>query len=719
MAIISNDDHIGPEQENAFPLDEQQSFAPSENNMEIVVLVDAKGIITYVSPSISSLLVCASEAIVGCHARDLLHPDDFEPALWEGSSIEQAVPESQEGEYRLRHKDGSWHWFEGKSTNLLAVPGVGAIVCTFRTISQQKLAPRLHWSEIYTSKHFVQFYENDAFLIDSVSSFLGTGLETGDACVVIASQEHLLMLEEQLRANGVDLLHAGAQDKYIACEVNTALALFMVDGLPGPERFSKAIGGMIARAVQRGRHVRVFGEMVAQLWVEGKQDAAVRLEELWNNLYHNPYTFSLFCAYPMHCFAGEIYQEQFSRICQQHSHVIPDESYTSLAQIDERLRAISLLQQKASSLAAEIVERKEAESQLKISEDRYRRLFETSKDGLLIVDADTHLITDVNSSVTELLGYTREQLLGDDLGHSGMFQSQEISQAAWLEALEQPSSRYDALPLQTRDGQIRYVEFVSNRYRANGHEVIQCSLRDVSERKELDKRKDEFISMASHELKTPVTSLKGFLNLVQRRSIKQGDEKVLHYLARMDIQINKLTALINDLLDLSRMQTGKLIYREEAFLMDELVREIVANIQETTQTHRLVLEGQTLATVFGDRERIGQVLINLLNNAIKYSPQADTVLMRMANGRQKILVSVQDFGIGIAKDHHLRIFERFYQVTEPVEKTYPGLGIGLYISSEIVRRHGGLMWVESRKGEGATFHFTLPLTDEGKRLASL
>jgi signal transduction histidine kinase len=260
---------------------------------------------------------------------------------------------------------------------------------------------------------------------------------------------------------------------------------------------------------------------------------------------------------------------------------------------------------------------------------------------------------------------------------------------------------------------------VSNRYRANGHEVIQCSLRDVSERKELDKRKDEFISMASHELKTPVTSLKGFLNLVQRRSMKQGDEKILHYLARMDMQINKLTALINDLLDLSRMQTGKLIYREETFLLDELVREIVANIQETTQTHRLILERQTHATVFGDRERIGQVLINLLNNAIKYSPRADTVLIRMANDQQKILVSIQDFGIGIAQDHHLRIFERFYQVTEPAEKTYPGLGIGLSISSEIVRRHGGQMWVESRKGEGATFHFTLPLTDEGKRRASL
>ncbi len=104
------------------------------------------------------------------------------------------------------------------------------------------------------------------------------------------------------------------------------------------------------------------------------------------------------------------------------------------------------------------------------------------------------------------------------------------------------------------------------------------------------------------------------------------------------------------------------------------------------------------------------MLTNLLNNAIKYSPQADTVLIRTAKDQNKILVSIQDFGIGIAKEHQEKIFERFYQVTDPDEKTYPGLGIGLYISYEIVKRHGGQMWVESKKGQGATFHFTLALS---------
>jgi len=167
------------------------------------------------------------------------------------------------------------------------------------------------------------------------------------------------------------------------------------------------------------------------------------------------------------------------------------------------------------------------------------------------------------------------------------------------------------------------------------------------------------------------------------------------------------------------MQTGQLVYREEHFDLDALVQEIVENIQGTTQTHHLLLEGLTEAEAFGDRDRIGQVLINLLNNAIKYSPQASTVLVRVAKDQNNALVSVQDFGIGIAKEHLQKIFERFYQVTDLEERTYPGLGIGLYISLEIVKRHGGQIWVESKKGEGTTFHFTLPLFQEGKRQVSL
>ena len=242
------------------------------------------------------------------------------------------------------------------------------------------------------------------------------------------------------------------------------------------------------------------------------------------------------------------------------------------------------------------------------------------------------------------------------------------------------------------------------------HLVVNV-LVDMSEQQALEQRKNEFISMASHELKTPVTSLKGFTNILQRRLTRLGDEQGLHDLSRMDVQLDKLTALISDLLDISHMQSGKLILRVKPFDLDGLVEEAVENVQATTKTHRLLIEGSTGAQVLGDQDRLAQVCVNLLTNAIKYSPLADTVQVRLFRDdeAQQAVVSVQDFGIGIDKSYHEHIFERFYQVTDPEEKTYPGLGIGLYISREIVTRHQGRMWVESSKGSGSTFYVALPL----------
>lgn len=246
----------------------------------------------------------------------------------------------------------------------------------------------------------------------------------------------------------------------------------------------------------------------------------------------------------------------------------------------------------------------------------------------------------------------------------------------------------------------------------NEHGAVQFAVNvfvDLTERKELELRKDDFISMASHELKTPVTSLKGFTQVLYRRFKKLGDEESLSFLARMDGQINKLTKLINDLLDLSKLQTGKLTIQEEAFDLADVVCDVVDMLQATLQTHQLVLEETTRVEIFGDKDRIEQVLINLLTNAVKYSPQADRVIIRVSTVHEQALVSVQDFGIGIAEANQQKIFERFFQVTDPMEKTFPGLGIGLFISNEIIKQHHGQMWVVSSKGEGATFKFTLPL----------
>ncbi|TMF45906.1 MAG: hypothetical protein E6I32_12420 [Chloroflexi bacterium] len=241
--------------------------------------------------------------------------------------------------------------------------------------------------------------------------------------------------------------------------------------------------------------------------------------------------------------------------------------------------------------------------------------------------------------------------------------------------------------------------------------LVITVMQDITQLKELEQRKDMFISMASHELKTPVTSLLGFIQVLQKRFQQRDDEQSLQFLSIMDGQLKKLTKLINDLLDISKMQTGQLTYNEEYFDLNELVRETVCNLRAATRSHQLLLEDEVQAQVLGDKDRLGQVLINLITNAIKYSPQANKVMLSISIDAGEAVVRVHDFGIGIAEAHRQRIFERFYQVGDPLERTFPGLGIGLYISSEIIKRHGGKIWVESKRGDGSTFSFTVPLHD--------
>ncbi len=224
--------------------------------------------------------------------------------------------------------------------------------------------------------------------------------------------------------------------------------------------------------------------------------------------------------------------------------------------------------------------------------------------------------------------------------------------------------------------------------------------------------RDEFMALASHELKTPVTSLKMYGQVLQRQAARRGEPDLVERLGRMDRQIDKLTGLINDLLDVARIRGGQLEYVDVAVDLNAVVREVVGDLQPATTKHQIAVEGQIDGTVWGDRERLGQVVTNLLTNAIKYSPQADRVLVHLGQDERGATIEVQDFGIGIDEEHWPHIFAQFYRVSDPSEKTFPGLGIGLYISSEIVRRHRGTIQIASEIGVGTTFIVALPLSED-------
>ena len=565
------------------------------------------------------------------------------------------------------------------------------------------------WSETSEPEHFVQFCETDAFLVNSLSEFIGTALRQGDAGIVIATQSHRESLEERLKVDGLEVAAARVSGQYVSIDAAATLPEFMIDGSPDPERFAEVIGSIITRAAKGRCHVRIFGELVALLWADGKRAAALRLEELWNDLART-YSFSLFCAYPMQGFGGEVYEVEFTEICQQHSRVIPAESYTALASPDERLRVITLLQQKANSLEVEIAERKVAEEALKETEARLRFITESMPQKIFTVQPNG-AIDYFNPQWTEFTGLSFEEIRG--WGWTQLIHPDDVEEniRSWQRSIDTGEPFYFEHRFRGADGVYRWhVTRAIPMRDAQGKIVTWIgSNTDIDEQKRLEERKDEFINMASHELKTPVTSLKGFTQVLQSRFKKRGDGETLRFLTIMDTQLNKLTKLINDLLDVSKMQHGKLDYREDLFDLNALVQEIVGNLQAGTSTHQLLIDGTTEVQVYGDRDRIGQVLINLLTNAIKYSPKADMVIVHISKDQENAIVSVQDFGIGIAAADHGQIFERFYQIPIAHSELSGGQGLGLTTVKMIVELHGGRVSVESIPGAGSTFKFTLPL----------
>ena len=247
-----------------------------------------------------------------------------------------------------------------------------------------------------------------------------------------------------------------------------------------------------------------------------------------------------------------------------------------------------------------------------------------------------------------------------------------------------------------------------------GNAIIQMKNdlhRFTSEMKELETRKDTFITMASHELKTPITSVKGYVQLILS-SLEKGQEKELSpllvrsSLISVDKQITRLTRLISELLDLSKIETGTLELKKERFSLNELAIETVEDILYINPTYQINVFHEGEVIVNADKDRIGQVLINFLTNAIKYSPgksRIDVSVYKTPDNRAGL--SVKDDGIGIEKNEQDKIFERFYRASGKEEQTYPGFGIGLFIAKEFIQKHAGEIMVESEKGKGSVFTF--------------
>jgi len=228
-------------------------------------------------------------------------------------------------------------------------------------------------------------------------------------------------------------------------------------------------------------------------------------------------------------------------------------------------------------------------------------------------------------------------------------------------------------------------------------------------RTEPEQLRDDFLSMASHELRTPLAALKLQTQYLHRRLARQGLHDDVAILAKMEVQIQKMERLNGDLLNVSKIQAGRLGYVQERVDLNQVLQESAEVMHQMYPTHTIVVHGTATTYLVGDTERLGQVFINLLSNAIKYSPFADTVEVNIRSTAEAITISVRDYGIGIPQDQREHIFERFYRAVDPSTQAFPGLGIGLYLVAEIIKHYGGTITVESAMGKGSTFYVSLPL----------
>ena len=366
-----------------------------------------------------------------------------------------------------------------------------------------------------------------------------------------------------------------------------------------------------------------------------------------------------------------------------------------------------------------------AQMKIEESETRFRRLFEAAHDGILILDASTHKITHVNPFLTKLLDYTAEHFLGKELWEIGFLKDKQASVLAMQQLDDTGSIRYEGLPLEDRHGQKHPVELVANKYEEGMHAVIQCNIRDISERRKLEmqmqvqaaelsdlhRRKDEFLAMLSHELRSPLAPI---MNAIQLLGLSDGAENTVQKQARgiIERQVGQLQHLVDDLLEVSRITTGRVQLRKERVA----IRRIVAGAVETAtplidqRKHELSisLPPETL-WLHADAARLEQVVVNLLTNAAKYTEEGGHIWLSAREEDKQCVLSVRDTGVGIAPALLPKIFDLFTQAERSLDRSQGGLGIGLALVQRLTELHGGRVEVQSVLGKGTEFQIWIPL----------
>ena len=547
--------------------------------------------------------------------------------------------------------------------------------------------------------HVVLFYESDDFLVAGVCAFLVPALRDGDAAIVIAATAaHRVAFEAALHDAGVDVDAATREGRYAAFDAADLLSHLLVDGTPDAERFEETIGAVVDYVSHEHREVRVYGGLVALLCDRDHSDAAVMLEELWNDLALTR-DFELLCAYPTRSFDDDAARgAAFKRICECHTSVIPRESS----------RAIARLRRGPTSPTHDREMRRRSES-----------VINAAGDGIFGINAQG-MITIANPAAADMIGYAVHELAGRDL-HELVHHTRPdgtpypVHECPTHAALADGAiHRSDADVYWRKDATAFAVEYTATPIvqdgRTSGAVVV---FRDITDRREAERLKDQFTALVSHELRTPLTSIRASLGLLESGTLGPLPDRGRRMVQIAVKNTDRLVRLINDILDLERIESGAVALDRVPCDAAELTTSAIEAVRPMATQSGVTLEADTRHAIFvGDADRLVQTLTNLIANAVKFSPSGSSVRITSKPRGRDVLFEVIDHGRGIPADKLETIFERFAQVDAADTQRQCGTGLGLAICRSIVERHDGRIWARSTPGDGSTVSFVIPATRE-------
>jgi PAS domain S-box-containing protein len=367
-----------------------------------------------------------------------------------------------------------------------------------------------------------------------------------------------------------------------------------------------------------------------------------------------------------------------------------------------------------STVARNITERKRIEKALQESETRFKAIVNQASVGIFQTDLQARL-TLVNAKTCQLLGYEQHELIGRSIFDFTVAQDVHLQQQVFGSIVNGAKRFETEKRVLRKDGSVRWVnESVTPVLDEQNNAISTLGIfLDITDRKDLEQRKDEFLAVASHEIKTPLTSLTGYGQILEEKLKVIESPVISELMHKLNMQTEKLQRLTAHLLDTSRIAEGSLVLHREWFDLNNLIAETIEQFSPLTALHQFVFHPGDSDKAYADRMLVTEVMNNLISNAIKYSPEGGKITIATSRDTEGVRVSVYDEGIGISESSLGLVFERFFRAEEV--NRVGGLGLGLYISAGIIRSHGGEISVESKLGQGSVFHFTLPVVVQPRK----